>query len=1049
MEAVQSLRVRLLGELRVEGCDPALLGRRQLRTLLKILALHHRRPVSTDRLVDCLWNDQPPSRAVDQVSVLVSRLRHVLGAERLSRSDAGYLLAVDWLDVDALSDYAGQAEQRLAQGAVAAARAASSAGLSLVRGPLLADEPDPWWAQTERAACDLLIGRLRYAAAAASLAAGDWIDVESSSRQMLARDPFDEVALRHLMASLARSGRAASALAAFADFRSHLAEELGIDPSAETEALHTAILLGQEPGGGTPSAGVTGPIPDLPGRTEALGQLNGLLKRAATGQGTVAMVDGPPGIGKSRLLEVWSAQVESLGICVVRVSGDELGLDLPCQPLLDVMSELVRRFADGDPAAVLQFEGAILGPMIGFQTEPAGSAELAALTDPGAGQALLFGALTGVLRRLAQREMLVLVLDDVHLADAATLRWMSRAPRLLADSRILVVGAGRTDEGPGVPHVPTITLAPLDLAAVSRIVGAERALALHQRSGGNALFLVELAALDDDSPLPPTIRHAVEERCRRLGPAGVTLCTAAVVGPDVDLDLLVGVTGTDPGEILDHLEMGRRRGFLSEHGPHFTFTHALVREAMAATVGVSRTAFIHRSAARALGTRSGPDPLEVARHARLGGELDHAAAMLLVAARLAVSRYDQEGALRLLDEAVNLHDSAEARLERARIYSMSGQSAEANLDIAAARLLGAGPETLEVAAWSAHLARHFREALTLADQGAAQADTDELRTSCLALGGWVALATGDLVGSEDRLESALGAAPESTGHLAESWLAWLRMNQGRPEESLRLAHQDRGRGLAVYRFPNAYGLMATVTSLAMLGRTREALATVDILETAVRQMGATRWVPRPLNLRGWITRNLGEATLADELNQEALEAARAIDQAEPLAHALLDLAAGRLLEGDLGATEGFLDQATELLAVDHAFRWRHELRGRLLRARLDLGRDEPEAARVLADGLVHDASRLGIPRYVVQAKLVAATAAHRAGHAIDRAEVDRLLAELPGVAGLEAWWITADIARAFSDHRWEGLAHERVAHLHVQAGAYAPALARAAGRRLE
>jgi DNA-binding SARP family transcriptional activator len=78
MEEVQSLRVRLLGDLRVEGCDPSLLGRRQLRTLLKILALHHDHPVSADRLMEYLWGDQAPARAPDQVSVLISRLRHVV-----------------------------------------------------------------------------------------------------------------------------------------------------------------------------------------------------------------------------------------------------------------------------------------------------------------------------------------------------------------------------------------------------------------------------------------------------------------------------------------------------------------------------------------------------------------------------------------------------------------------------------------------------------------------------------------------------------------------------------------------------------------------------------------------------------------------------------------------------------------------------------------------------------------------------------------------------------------------------------------------------------
>ena len=76
-----------------------------------------------------------------------------------------------------------------------------------------------------------------------------------------------------------------------------------------------------------------------------------------------------------------------------------------------------------------------------------------------------------------------------------------------------------------------------------------------------------------------------------------------------------------------------------------------------------------------------------------------------------------------------------------------------------------------MAAWSAHFQRHFGEALTLADEGAQQATDIDLRTSCLALGGWVSLVSGDLAGAESRLKSAVGAAPEASGGLAEAWMA--------------------------------------------------------------------------------------------------------------------------------------------------------------------------------------------------------------------------------------------------------------------------------------
>jgi DNA-binding SARP family transcriptional activator/tetratricopeptide (TPR) repeat protein len=1045
---VQNLRLRLLGDLQVEGCNSARLARRQLRTLLKVLALHHDRPVGLDKLVDCLWGDDPPARPADQVSVLVSRLRGVLGADRVRRSDAGYSVVIDWLDLDALREYAAQAERRLAAGAVGAARTAASAGLALARGPLVADEPDAWWAEAERSAVDLLVTRLHHTAAAAALAASDWANAAELSHRVLTADPYDEVALRALMEALAQSGRPASAVAAYAGARERLASDLGISPAAETEALHTAILLGDLPV--TPARDTSvGTVPvELPGRAGAIGALDALLERAERGSGQVGLIEGEAGIGKSRLLQVWSERLATRGAQVVAVAGDELGRTLPLQPLLDAVSALVRRAGAGGAAQILGPDISVLGPLLGAQTEPAGTAQLAALTDPGAGQALLFAALFSVLRRQAEHEPLVLVIDDVHLADTATTRWLGQAVRRLADSRVAVVAARRAEEPIPLPGATTITLGPLDLDGAAAIVGSGRAVELHARSGGHPLFLVELAAADVRDELPASIRHAVEERCARAGPAAATLRAAAVIGPEIDLDLLAAVTTTTPGELLDHLEEGVRRRFLVEDGPRFTFAHSLVREALASAVGAARAAYIHRGTARVLGSRPGADPLAVARHARLGGELAAASAMLVTAARMAVARFDQEEALRLLNEAVALDDTVGARLERARVGSMLaryGQSAE---DIEAARSRGAGPEALEVAAWAAHLQRRFDQALTFADRGAQEATDADLRTSCLALGGWVSLVSGDLDGAADRLEGAVGAAPAASGRLAEAWLAWLRMNQGRPAETLRLVTHQDGEGLAAYRFPNAYALMAATMALGMLGRADEALAALDALDADVARMGAQRWRARSLNLRGWVLRNLGELNVADELNQAAIEAARPLGMAEPLAHALLDLASGRLLTGDLRATSKLLDEAAALGAVEHAFRWRHQLRGRLIRARLDLALGDAEATLAGAESLAADAASLGAARYQAQARLVAATAAHRLGAAVDLTEVDGLLIRLDELAGLESWWITAEIARTFGIRGWEDLARRRVGKLRTRAGGHVSALEREAGRWL-
>ena len=213
-----------------------------------------------------------------------------------------------------------------------------------------------------------------------------------------------------------------------------------------------------------------------------------------------------------------------------------------------------------------------------------------------------------------------------------------------------------------------------------------------------------------------------------------------------------------------------------------------------------------------------------------------------------------------------------------------------------------------------------------------------------------------------------------------------------------------------------------------------------------RRWARERWTARPLNLRGWIVRNLGGFSEADELNRAAIEAARPLGMAEPLANGLLDLAGGRMLVDDLDGAGALLDEADEVGAVQHAFRWRHQLRGRLLRARLDLAKGATEQALSAAEHLAAEAASLGVPRYEVQARLVEAVARYEAMGGADLDQVDRLLSRLGQVAGLEGWWITAGVAHTFRVDAWGDLAQRRVGALSKVAGRHASALERWARR---
>jgi len=114
-----------------------------------------------------------------------------------------------------------------------------------MRGDLLADEPDSPWADEERAAVARLAIDVRRTAARAALAIGDFSVAREMSEAVVAADPYDEGALQVFMAALAHGGQPGTALATFARARKRLREDLGVDPSPATDAVHKAILQGK------------------------------------------------------------------------------------------------------------------------------------------------------------------------------------------------------------------------------------------------------------------------------------------------------------------------------------------------------------------------------------------------------------------------------------------------------------------------------------------------------------------------------------------------------------------------------------------------------------------------------------------------------------------------------------------------------------------------------------------------------------------------------------------------------------------------------------
>jgi predicted ATPase len=357
------------------------------------------------------------------------------------------------------------------------------------------------------------------------------------------------------------------------------------------------------------------------GRDDELEALDQALAASGRGPALTVLVEGDAGIGKTSLVEQWASRAAGDGAVVLSGRCDELGRDLPLQPVLDALDAHLAAIGAERAEAVLGAEAPTVGPLIGRAAAPVTPGGTGA--DVEESRAVLFAALLTVVHRLAEGRPVVLVVDDVHLAGPTTLAWLRMAGR--RGRRLLVVATRRTGEGGELQPDRVITLGPLGEPATRQLVGAERARALYERSGGHPLFLVELAAADPGEDLPASIRDWAAARAEALGPAASTVTTAAVLGPDVDLDLLAQVMQLPAAVVLDHLETAVRGRLLEARANGFAFRHELVREALASVPAGARTAQLHREAARALSARPRQDPLAVAWHARLAGDASMAA----------------------------------------------------------------------------------------------------------------------------------------------------------------------------------------------------------------------------------------------------------------------------------------------------------------------------------------------------------------------------------------------------------------------------------------
>ncbi len=560
--------------------------------------------------------------------------------------------------------------------------------LALYRGPFLdglslldAPEFELWLSAARESYAQVFFARV--ADASASLARrGAWAEAAALARGALLHDPLNEALYRALMTALAQQGQRAEALRQYETLKSALQSELGVDPSPETIALREALAAetnlparrASRPTG-LASAPPAEPASPFVGREGECAALDAELAAAREGAARVVLLTGELGIGKSRLWREWSRRLPAdcrplEARCVEAASG------LPFAPLVELFGshacvDDLLRGPSALPDAWLA-EVARLLPQL--RAEAPRLPQPAAL-PPEEERRRVFEAFVQVLLALDTRPLVIFV-DDAHWADRATLDWLSYLAHRLRAYPLLLALAYRPEEAPpalvhqvagwareGVlRRIPLPRLGPEDTARLIGGLGVSSDVAhnLQARSAGNPYFLLELSRSGSDSDttgVPSALVDLVRSRLERLSEnARGVLQAAAVLDPEIDLALLMNMTGRGEDETLDALDEMLAGRVLAERGGRFEFNHPLLPSVVREGLSGARAAVLNRRAAHALiaerGSRPGAVAGLISDHLAAAGEGSEAA-------RYADQAAEHAASLAALDEAVRFRQRAQ------------------------------------------------------------------------------------------------------------------------------------------------------------------------------------------------------------------------------------------------------------------------------------------------------------------------------------------------------------------------------------------------------
>ncbi|MGH3768261.1 MAG: ATP-binding protein [Pseudonocardiaceae bacterium] len=970
------LRLRLLGRFGVEGdlTGPAPTGKAE--RLLKVLAAKHGQLVPVGTLVDALWLDHPPDRADRNIAVLVSRLRRSLGRARILGGPAAYQLVLDGstvVDLFEAAELVTHAERELAHGRYSlAAVGAEQAEKLLTTAPPLVGEVDSPWAEDLRQLAVSQLRRARGCQWRAALELGDYRAAVEVAVAALAADPLDEEACRAVMVGHQRAGAAGAALTAYHALRSALAEAFGADPSETTRAVFLSVLRADSPSLGTrlPPVEEHAP-PTLVGRDAELEQLLALWSRAAGGAGATALVLGEAGIGKSSLAAALAARIRQTGGLVLATGCFEAERSLYLQPLVAAVRVVI---ALHRPAVLRELAGDWLGTLLELVPDMAQSTGSVPYqrAAPELEHLRCLEAVAAFLDRLAQRQPLLLMIEDGQHAGQSTVEALHVLATRLAASRVLVLVLERTPEDDGAlaslrDLAVCIELGPLSEQAVGVLVARSGLrydpTQLYEWTGGSPLFVTEL--LRHSAPVQPggamrlgipgSLHEAVAGRLARAGDevAGL-LEQGAVLGSAFSLDEVAALSGINVEECARRAGRALRAGLLVVRAETFRFANDVVRQVAYDSTPMPVRISRHRRAAKLFEAR----PEAAARQFAAAQDYAAAARAWLLAAHAAHLAFANREAERLLDEALSVAQRSGGRvlmatvlMRRGEIRTELGRHGEArdDLELALGIARDIGDELLEARVleqlgWTALYARDALGAVDLASRARALAESAAAAPgalpSSLLLVGRVRHWDGDYTGAASAYDQVVTADPgDTTTAVALAYRGALLQHMDRFAEARavleRAAVLCRSTGL--FR-PLLQTLFFIGLARGDVGEFEGALRALGRARRMIDEYGVSFYRAGIDTTTAWLLLEMGDVGQAREHAQRAVELAHrgggALELEQEL-HALLALADCDLLDGHYDDAGSRVEAAVPMLEQSLPYRPRATMRLLEMQARFE------------------------------------------------------------------------------------------------------------------